>query len=227
MTMPAKGKRATMSGSQRAAAVLERLGRRYPDGARSALVFSNPLEMLVATILSAQCTDKKVNEVTRSLFQEYRSAADYAAADLSSIEAAIRPTGFFRQKAKSLKGCCRVLVERHGGQVPRDIESLTALPGVGRKTANVVKSAVWGDNDGIAVDTHVGRLARRLGLSKASEPAEIERDLVAVVPRDSWGDFSFLLIRHGRDTCTARRPLCAQCLLSDLCPSTGKAADIK
>ncbi|GIX50202.1 MAG: endonuclease III [Limisphaera sp.] len=200
------------------------LRRTYPN-AHCELEYSNPLELLIATVLSAQCTDKRVNEVTRSLFRKYRTAEDYARAPLSELEEAIRPTGFYRNKAKNIQACCRALVERHGGQVPRTMEELTALDGVGRKTANVVLGNAFGINEGIVVDTHVRRVARRLGLTRHTDPDKIEQDLMQQVPRELWTRFSHWLIWHGRRRCLARKPDCDHCELRHLCPSAGKATD--
>lgn len=200
----------------RAPEILERLGRSLPDAA-IALEFSNPLELLVATILSAQCTDARVNIVTRDLFKKYRAAEDYARADPRAFEGEIRSTGFFRNKTRSILGMARALVERHGGDVPRTMEELTALPGVGRKTANVVLGNAY-DVPGVVVDTHVTRVAARLGLTKQKDADKIEADLAALFPRESWTRLSHLLIHHGRRVCGARAPRCAECVLLDLCP---------
>jgi len=192
----------------------------YPD-AHCELDYTNPLELLVATILSAQCTDKRVNIVTKELFRKYRSAADYAKADLAELENEIKTTGFFRNKAKNIQACCRALVEKHGGQVPRTMEELTALGGVGRKTANVVLGNAFNINVGLVVDTHVARLSHRLGLTKHSDPEKIEADLQRLVPQDQWCLFSHLLIWHGRRRCLARLPDCPRCEVKDLCPRIG------
>jgi endonuclease-3 len=197
------------------------LRRVYPN-AHCELNFSNPLELLIATILSAQCTDKRVNLVTAELFRKYRAAADYANAPLAELEQAIKSTGFYRNKARSIQACCRALVEKHGGEVPRTMEELTALEGVGRKTANVVLGNAFGLNEGIVVDTHVARLARRLGLTRHTDAAKIEQDLMALVPRAQWTMFSHWLIWHGRRRCYARKPDCPHCELAPLCPSAGK-----
>lgn len=197
------------------------LRRTYPD-AHCELNYSNPLELLVATILSAQCTDKRVNMVTAELFKKYRTAADYANAPLSELEQAIKTTGFYRSKARNIQACCRALVERHGGEVPRTMEELTALDGVGRKTANVVLGNAFGVNEGIVVDTHVVRLARRLGLTHHTDANKIEQDLMKLVPRADWTMFSHWLIWHGRRRCFARKPDCAHCEIAKLCPSAGK-----
>lgn len=205
----------------RVRSILTALQRTYPE-AHCELRYSNPLELLIATILSAQCTDARVNEVTRTLFQRYRTAADYAAAPLSELEEAIRPTGFYRNKARNIQACCRALVEKHGGQVPHTMEALTALDGVGRKTANVVLGNAFGINEGIVVDTHVRRVAQRLGLTRQTNPEKIEQELMQQVPRDSWTQFSHWLIWHGRRRCYARKPDCPNCELRPWCPSAGK-----
>lgn len=196
------------------------LRRTYPD-AHCELHFTKPLELLIATILSAQCTDKRVNQVTAGLFRRYRTAADYAAVPVGELEDAIKTTGFFRNKARSIQACCRKLVERHGGEVPRTLEELTALDGVGRKTANVVLGNAFGLNAGIVVDTHVTRLARRLGLTRESAPQKIEQALMPLAPREDWTLFSHWLIWHGRRRCGARKPDCAGCELAALCPRVG------
>jgi len=198
------------------------LQRTYPD-AHCELNFSNPLELLVATILSAQCTDKRVNLVTASLFKKYRSASDYANAERSELESAIQTAGFFRNKTKSIQQCCRALVERHQGEVPCSLDELIALDGVGRKTANVVLGNAFNINSGVVVDTHVSRLAFRLGLTREKDPAKIEQDLAALVPRDQWTLFSHWLIWHGRRRCSARKPDCAACEIGALCPRIGVA----
>ncbi|MBX7166894.1 MAG: endonuclease III [Pirellulales bacterium] len=205
---------------QHAATVLAGLERAYPD-AHCALRFSNSLELLIATILSAQCTDQRVNLVTVELFRKYRSAADYARAPLSELERAIQSTGFFRNKAKNIQACCQRLVSEHGGRVPRQMEDLVQLPGVGRKTANVVLGTAFGIASGVVVDTHVGRLSLRLGLTKAKQPQRVEQDLMAVLPRDAWVDFSHRMIHHGRAICTARKPKCDVCPLAEACPRVG------
>ena len=181
-----------------------------------ALRFSNPLELLIATILSAQCTDVKVNQVTAELFKKYRAAKDYAESNLSELEGNIRPTGFYRNKAKSIQKCCQELVARFGGEVPRTLEELVTLAGVGRKTANVILGNTFGV-PGIAVDTHVQRVSHRIGLTKNEDPVKIEFDLMKIVPMDEWTHFSNLLIWHGRRTCVARRPLCDSCTIRKLC----------
>ncbi|MDI6710952.1 MAG: endonuclease III [Bacillota bacterium] len=202
---------------KRVAEIIDILQREYP-GARTALNFNNPLELLVATILSAQCTDARVNEVTADLFRKYRTARDYAAADPAELENDIRPTGFFRNKAKNIIACCRAIEERCGGRVPQTMEELTGLAGVGRKTANVVLGNAFGV-PALPVDTHVSRLAGRLGLTEHRDPVKIERDLMEVVPREHWTEFSHRLIYHGRAVCRARKPRCGECALRRLCPT--------
>ncbi len=198
--------------------VLTLLKSAYPD-AHCALNHLTPFELLVATILSAQCTDQRVNMVTPALFARYPTAKALAAADQEEVEELIRSTGFFRNKARNLIGMATALVERHRGEVPADMEALRVLPGVGRKTANVVLGNAFGINDGITVDTHVGRLSKLLGLTGQTDPIKIERDLMALVPVDDWTLISHLLIWHGRQVCIARRPRCGECLLNALCPS--------
>lgn len=203
-----------------AAKVVRRLRREYPD-AKCSLDFTTPLELLVATVLSAQCTDVRVNQVTKQLFRKYPSAADYAAAALPALEKAIQSTGFFRNKAKNIKACCRLLVDRYEGQVPDDIERLIELPGIGRKTANVVLGTGFSIATGVAVDTHVGRLSRRLGLSAEKDPQKVEKDLIAVLPKKEWIVFSHRMIQHGRRCCLARKPKCEECPLESICPRIG------
>ncbi len=201
--------------------VIAALRKAYPD-AHCELRHSSPLELLVATILSAQCTDKQVNLVTPELFRRYRSAADYAAAPVEDLEATIRRLGFFRTKARSIRRCCRALVERHQGDVPRTMAELVELEGVGRKTANVVLGNAFGLTEGVVVDTHVMRLSQRLGLTKHQQPEKIERDLMSLVPRRQWTVFSHWLIWHGRRRCFARKPDCAGCELRRLFPSADR-----
>lgn len=203
---------------ERTGEILARLEAAYP-AARCALDHGSPLELLVATILSAQCTDARVNQVTPALFRRYPDARAYAEAALPELEAMIQSTGFFRNKAKALQGLGRALVERHAGRVPASMEELTALPGVGRKTANVVLGNAFGLEEGVVVDTHVSRLSGRLGLTRETDPVKIERDLVALVPRPAWTLWSHLLIFHGRQVCKAPRPRCGDCVLADLCPA--------
>ncbi len=193
--------------------------REYPD-ARCALVHANPLELLIATILSAQCTDERVNIVTANLFRKYRSAADYLEVPQTELEADIHSTGFFRNKARAIQGACRIISEQHDGRVPGDLEQLLQLPGVARKTANVVLGNAFGIASGVVVDTHVARLAGRLALSEQKQPEKIERDLMTLMPQTDWIDFSHLLIAHGRKVCKARTPLCAVCVLEPRCPSS-------
>jgi endonuclease-3 len=201
--------------------VISTLKKEYPD-ARCSLDHASPLELLVATILSAQCTDERVNLVTGDLFRKYRTCEDYASAPASELERDIHSTGFFRNKAKSIHGACRMIGERHGGRVPRSMEELLELPGVARKTANVVLGNAFGIASGVVVDTHVARLSERLGFSSEKTPEKIERDLAALVPRSDWIIFPHLLIAHGRKICKARTPLCAECSLAKLCPSAFK-----
>ena len=203
---------------ERTGEILARLEAAYP-AARCALDHGSPLELLVATILSAQCTDARVNQVTPALFRRYPDARAYAEAALPELEAMIQSTGFFRNKAKALQGLGRALLERHDGKVPRTMAELTALPGVGRKTANVVLGNAFGLEEGVVVDTHVSRLSGRLGLTRETDPVKIERDLVALVPRPAWTLWSHLLIFHGRQVCKAPRPRCGDCVLADLCPA--------
>lgn len=203
---------------QRTEEILARLRREYPK-AHTALDHRNAFELLVATILSAQCTDKRVNEVTPALFRRFPTPRALAAANLAELEELVRTTGFFRNKARALLGLGQALMTEHGGKVPADMEQLRRLPGVGRKTANVVLGSAFGQNVGVVVDTHVQRLARRLGLTTETDPEKIERDLMALVPQPDWTVWSHLLIAHGRQVCQARRPLCASCVVADLCPS--------
>lgn len=191
----------------------------YPES-RCALNYSSPLQLLVATILSAQCTDVRVNMVTPALFARYPDAEAFATADLPELEKLIQSTGFFRNKATNIQGCCRMLVERHGGEVPRTLEELVVLPGVGRKTANVVLGHCF-DVPGITVDTHVGRLSRRLGLTRQEDPVKVEHELMAQWPPEAWTMTSLRLIDHGRAVCDARKPACGRCPLVDICPREG------
>ena len=218
-TTKAKRPRGAAAIGAHATALLARLLARYPD-AHCALDFTTPFELLCATILSAQCTDKRVNLVTPALFARYPDAAALASARQEEVEELIRSTGFFRSKAKSLVGMAAALVERHGGQVPAEMESLVVLPGVGRKTANVILGNAFGKNEGIVVDTHVTRLANRLGLTNQTDAVKIERALVPLFPRERWTMVSHLLIEHGRQVCDARKPRCQECMLADLCPSS-------
>jgi endonuclease-3 len=202
--------------TERAAAILKILNSLYPQ-VTPQLFYRNPFELLVATILSAQCTDKQVNRVTPGLFKRMRTPQDFAKTPVTEIAGLVRPTGFYRNKARNIKGCCEALIERHGGRVPRTLEELVALPGVGRKTANVVLGAAF-DTPGVVVDTHVGRISGRLGLTKHKEPQKIELDLMRLIPQPEWSDFSLRLIFFGRETCTARKPKCPICPLDHLCP---------
>ena len=198
--------------------VISRLKEEYPD-ARTELNWQNPLELLVATMLSAQSTDVRVNEVTKGLFERYLTAQDYAEADLGRLEEEIRPVGFFRNKARALQGMACALVEEYNGEVPRAMPELVALPGVGRKTANVVLGNAFGVDEGVVVDTHVRRLSNRLGLSREYDPEKIERDLLEMVPEEERTLFSHLLIFHGRRVCKSRKPECPDCVLNHICPS--------
>jgi endonuclease-3 len=206
--------------TDRTRAIIAGLRGAYPD-AHCELNYSNPLELLVATILSAQCTDKQVNIVTTDLFRKYRSARDYAQTPQAELEQDIRRLGFFRNKAKNIRACCQKLLERHAGEVPRTMEELTALDGVGRKTANVVLGNAFDVNVGVVVDTHVARLSHRLGLTGETNPEKVEADLMKLVPRLEWTMFSHWLIWHGRRRCSARKPDCAGCKIASLCPSAG------
>jgi endonuclease-3 len=203
---------------ERIEGIIRILRETYPDS-RTALTHSNPLEILVATILSAQCTDKKVNEITPGLFAKYPTAAEFAAADPAELEEQIRPTGFYRNKTRSIIGSARRIVDHFGGCVPDTMEDLITLPGVARKTANIVLSSGFLKAEGIAVDTHVKRLSRRLDLSREKDPDRIEQDLLKTVPREAWLDLNYLLVNHGRSLCPARKPRCAECPLAKLCPS--------
>ncbi|MCS7033490.1 MAG: endonuclease III, partial [Phycisphaerae bacterium] len=215
----ARASKAQIERQQRVAKILPILKRLYPD-ARCSLEHRSPLELLVATILSAQCTDARVNLVTRELFRKYRTAADYANAPTRELEKDIQSTGFYRNKARAIQSMARSLLERHHGNVPQTMQELVELAGVGRKTANVVLGNAFGKNEGIVVDTHVTRLANRLGLTAhKSDAVKIERDLMAVVPREDWTLWSHLLIFHGRQVCDARRPDCAHCPLLPHCPA--------
>jgi endonuclease-3 len=198
--------------------IIELLEKEYPD-AKTALNYSNPLELLVATILSAQCTDKRVNAVTKSLFKKYKTAEDYANANLRELEENVRPTGFYRNKAKNIKKSGQMLVEKFNAQVPKTMNEMVELPGVARKTANIVLSNAYGVIAGIAVDTHVRRLSQRLGLTENKNPDKIERDLMEIVPKAQWEKITDLLIFHGRNICMARKPKCSLCVLNKICPS--------
>ena len=201
----------------RARSIVRRLRAEYPDAGCS-LTFSTPWELLVATILSAQCTDERVNMVTPGLFRRFPSPEAFAAADQADVEEAVRSTGFFRNKARSLIGAARTILHEHGGEVPRTMDALKRVPGAGRKTANVVLGNAYGIAEGIAVDTHASRLSLRLGLTDTRDPVKAERELMKIVPRREWTDWTHLLIAHGRAVCTARTPYCDRCVLYDLCP---------
>jgi endonuclease-3 len=204
---------------ERAPEIIKRLSKAHPD-AHVALDFTNPLECLVATILSAQCTDERVNMVTKTLFKKYRTPEDYLKVPVEELAADIKPTGFFNQKTKSIRGACARIVEAYGGKVPNTMEDLITLPGVARKTANIVLGNAYGIVEGIAVDTHVRRVAERLGFTSETDPDKIERDLMRLIPRKRWFDFTYVIIDHGRSTCVARKPRCDVCPVNDLCPSS-------
>jgi endonuclease III len=210
---------ATTEEKQRTRKIIARLKKAYPD-AQCSLNHSSAFELLIATILSAQCTDERVNIVTADLFRKYRSCADYINVPPAELEGDIHSTGFFRNKTKSIQGACRKMLEEHGGQVPNDFEKLLGLPGVARKTANVVMGNAFGVASGFVVDTHVARLSQLLGLTKEKQPEKIERDLMELVPKKDWIDFPHLLIYHGRRVCKARRPECERCVIEPLCPSS-------
>lgn len=204
---------------ERAPEIVRALTKAYPE-ARVALRFSDPLEMLVATILSAQCTDERVNRVTETLFRKYRRPEDYLNVPEAELAVDIKPTGFFNQKAASIRGACRRMIESFEGGVPDTMEGLISLPGVARKTANIVLGNAYGKVEGIAVDTHVRRVAQRLGFTEEKEPDKVERDLMSLIPRKLWFDFTYVLIDHGRTVCKSRRPSCGECVVSRLCPSS-------
>jgi endonuclease III len=210
---------------ERAPEVIRRLKKAYPD-AKVALHFRNPLEMLVATILSAQCTDERVNMVTETLFKKYRTCADYLSVPVSELAADIKPTGFFNQKTKAIRAACQKIIDDFGGEVPRTMKELDSLPGVARKTANIVQGNAYPkehrkDPDaGIAVDTHVRRVSQRLGFTSNSDPDKIEQDLMKIIPREDWFSFTYVLIEHGRQVCKAPTPRCEVCPVNDLCPSS-------
>jgi len=216
------GKTKPASGKSRLTTILRTFDGAYPN-AQCALVHYNPLELLIATILSAQCTDERVNIVTRDLFRKYRNPQDYASIRREDLEADIRSTGFYRNKAKSIQGTCALIMEKFGGAVPDTMEGLLQLPGVARKTANVVLGVAYGKAEGIVVDTHVYRVSRRLDLTSSETPENIERDLMQILPRDRWIAFSHQMILHGRTTCKARKPLCLVCPLEKICYSKDKA----
>lgn len=198
--------------------IIELLEKEHPD-AKIALNYTTPLELLIATILSAQCTDERVNKITKMLFRKYRTAQDYASADLNELEKDIKPTGFYRNKARNIKKCCQILMEKYDSKVPETMKEILSLPGVARKTANIVLSNAYGVIEGIAVDTHVRRVAKRLGLTEHDNPNKIEKDLMELVPKTHWMTITDLLIFHGRRICTARKPKCERCVLNKLCKS--------
>jgi endonuclease III len=210
---------------ERAPEVIRRLKKAYPD-AKVALRFSNPLEMLVATILSAQCTDERVNKVTESLFQKYRTCRDYVEAPESELAADIKPTGFFNQKTRAIRAACQRIIDEYGGDVPRTMKELDSLPGVARKTANIVQGNAYPDQHrrdpdaGVAVDTHVRRVSRRLGFTSNEDPDKVEQDLMQILPRKDWFSFTYVLIDHGRQVCKAPTPRCEVCPVNELCPSS-------
>ena len=218
MKEKSKSEDAERDNKTRVLKIIELLEETHSD-ARIALDYKNPLELLVATILSAQCTDKRVNIVTKVLFKKYKKAEDYANAELEELEEEIRSTGFYRNKARNIKKCCQILVQKFASEVPRTMEEMLELPGVARKTANIVLSNAYGVVEGIAVDTHVRRLARRLGLSEHEDPNRIEGDLMEIVPKTNWKTVTDLLIFHGRRICEARKPKCSLCVLNKLCTS--------
>ncbi len=208
---------------ERATQINDRLARQYPD-AWCSLDYANELQLLIATILAAQCTDERVNQVTPELFEKYPDAPAFARAGQEELQQEIRSTGFFRNKARNIIGACEKIVNEHKGKVPETMEQLVALPGVARKTANVVLGTALGKNEGIVVDTHVKRLSNRLKLTTYSDPVKIEKDLCDLIPQQQWTMFSHRLVFHGRATCTARKPDCAHCCIEDLCPSAGKVS---
>ncbi|MFL6210673.1 MAG: endonuclease III [Pyrinomonadaceae bacterium] len=209
----------TETEKKRMGQIIARLKRAYPD-AQCSLNYSNPLELLIATILSAQCTDERVNLVTAELFRKYRGCEDYVRAPVAELEQDIRSTGFYRNKAKAIQGACRMIIERYDGHVPQTMDELLELPGVARKTANVVLGNAYSIAAGVVVDTHVARVTQRLRLTTHEQPEKIEQDLVRLVPRKDWINFPHLLIAHGRATCKARTPLCAECVIEPHCPSS-------
>ncbi len=221
--MPAAAKRRRARSAkptpERAREIYDRLAAHYPD-AHCALDFKSPFQLLIATILSAQCTDKRVNMVTPALFKRYRTPAALAVAKPEELEEIIKSTGFFRNKTKSLLGMSNAVADRHGGKIPDTMDELVKLPGVGRKTANVVLGNAYDRNEGVVVDTHVGRVTKRLGLTRQTDPVKVEQDLMKLFPNDRWTMLSHLLIEHGRRICEARRPKCESCFLSDICPSS-------
>ena len=212
--------------SEHVTQIIARLRATYPD-AHCELDYETPIQLLVATILSAQCTDARVNMTTPALFERFPTVETLAGADPVEMEELVRPTGFYRQKARYIREAATRILTEYGGEVPSDLDELLTLPGVARKTANVVRGEIFGLSDGITVDTHVKRLAARLGLTTATDPVKVERDLMAIIPRESWREISHLLIWHGRRLCTARKPACHECPLNDICPSAFKPADYR
>ena len=206
---------------QRARTIVKKLRTAYPQP-KTALEFVNPLQLLIATILSAQCTDEQVNKVTPGLFAKYPTAADFAGANPRELERDIYSTGFYKNKARNIIACCREIIDKHAGVVPNSMDQLVQLPGVGRKTANCVLGGAFGVQSGIVVDTHVLRLAARMGLTRQEDPVKVERDLMVLVPRSDWYDFSNTMILHGRNICDARKPDCPECIVSSVCPSAKK-----
>jgi endonuclease-3 len=211
---------ADIDSKRHAAKVVRRLKKDYPD-VTCALVYRSPLQLLVSTILSAQCTDVRVNIVAKDLYKKYKTAEDFAAAPIKQLEKAVQSTGFFRNKAKNIKACCQQLVERYDGEVPQQLDALVELPGVGRKTANVVLGTAFGIASGVVVDTHVGRISMRLGLTDQKDAVKAERDLMALLPKKEWIDFSHRMIHHGRAICAARKAKCDECSMQDICPRIG------
>jgi endonuclease-3 len=218
-TSPKAKSTKTQAPKQRVRKIREGLAKLYPH-AHCALHYANPLELMIATILSAQCTDERVNKVTPALFKRYATAKAYAESDQAELESMIRSSGFFRNKATNIRANCKALVEKHGGQVPRTMEELVPLPGVGRKTANVILGNAFGI-PGIPVDTHVGRLSRRMGLTENEDPVKVEADLMELIPKDEWTMFGHQMIFHGRQICQSRKPKCDECILKKVCPKIG------
>jgi len=216
-----KSSSSSLDDKARVLKIIKLLEKEHSD-AKIALNYTNPLELLIATMLSAQCTDERVNMVTKMLFKKYKTARDYADADLKELEQDIRPTGFYRNKARNIKNACKILVEKYDSQVPKTMAEILELPGVARKTANIVLSNAYGVVEGIAVDTHVRRLSQRLGLTENENPEKIEEDLMKLVPRTSWMRFTDLLIFHGRRICIAKKPKCGLCMLNKICPCAFK-----
>ena len=210
-----------MREKERQQEILKRLNRKYRHITRTFLEYGNPLEIMVATILSAQCTDKRVNMVTPALFAKYRTVSDYANASIDELRNDIRSISYPNSKSKNIISACKKIISDFNGKIPKKMEELITLPGVGRKTANIVQSEAFGMVEGMAVDTHVSRVAFRLGLTKHKDPKKIEQDLLRIVPKNQWGNFSVRTIQHGRDTCVARKPKCSECFLADICPKNG------